>query len=339
MKSIKILNPSYYTTIQDNGRKKYQNNGIPISGSIDLTSNILCNYLVGNPKNYPVIESSYSGLEIQFNDNILFSITGAETTQYLNNKKIDNYTCHLAKKNDILKISKIINGFRYYIGLSGLIESDVYLSSRSTYEKIQIGGFKGRRLNKNDVLKIDLQKINYSLINNNINPNKIIKNYLTNEVRIIESLEIERFTKESLNNFYNSDFEVTNSSDRMGMRLKGDKIINKDKSDIISSPIYPGIIQIPKNGNPIIMLNDCQTTGGYARLGCVIRCDMHILAQKKPGDYLRFKKINLIDAKKEYLRQIKIINNLFKKNDRYNIKINDKIYYVEVEEIENGKNR
>ncbi len=336
MKKIIFLKSGMFTTIQDLGRKNCQKHGIPLCGAVDEDNAKIANLIIGNKMNAPLIEFTYTPPEILFENDLLISITGGNFKPLLNGIPVNNYECTLVKKGDILSFAGLVEGFRGYIGINGEIKAEEVFNSKSTYTKNSFGGYYGNCLKNGDVLEIENNFINENLIGNKLTPEFFGINYNRKKIRVFLTFEHKDFEISTVNSFFNSEYIVSNLSDRMGLRLTGNQIIHKDKADIISSPVFPGVVQVPKDGQPIILLNDCQVTGGYTRLGVVSKIDFSLLSQKKPGDIISFeiadfKEMSFLLKEKErkflnYEKQL-FKTRFFKvtiKNKTYNISIEEK---------------
>lgn len=320
MKGFSILKAGFFTTFQDEGRLGYQDIGMPIGGVMDRLNASMASELVGGQET--LMEATFIGPEIIFHKGMSIGITGG-LIPYLNGKQVPTYTTIKVKSGDLLDL-RPGNGFRAYIGFSDQLILEEAFHSTSTYTKASLGGYKGRKLFKGDLLEV--KEITFDQIYYLSPPERRY------QIRVIKGLEYKRFKNHE--DFFSRSYTITDEMDRMGMRLKG-KAIQADSSDIISSPVIPGTIQIPASGQAIIMLRDAQTIGGYTRIGCVISPDLDALAQMKPGDQVTFKEVTLEEAikiKADYLDQLNQIreNKLIEKR-YYSIKINDKQYDVSVE--------
>jgi len=212
------------------------------------------------------------------------------------------------KPGDVLSFEVITNGCRLYIAFRGGIEVPGVMGSKSTYLRGELGGFKGRALQAGDELNIAdaTSKTEIKSI-----PEEYIFN-IGNEqsIRIIAGTEVSQFTSTGLSTFVNSLYTISSQSDRMGYRLSGPKIGHKAGADILSSGISDGAIQVPGHGEPIIMLADHQTVGGYAKIANVISVDLPVLGQMKPGDRLGFTEVRLDEAHRLLFEQQKKLNSM-----------------------------
>jgi biotin-dependent carboxylase-like uncharacterized protein len=293
MSRIRIITPGMLSTIQDRGRIGYQQYGIPVSGASDRYSLQLANILVGNNRYEGCIEMTMKGAAIVFLSKSTIAITGADMLPILNNNPIRAYETVTVDAGDVLEMNIAQKGLRSYLSIAGGFDLEEIMGSKSTYIRGGFGGYKGRKLKSGDVL--DINPSNFNQIRKI--PVDMIPIYGSDTtLSIIVGTEEECFAEKSIETFLNSSYTITGQSDRMGIRLEGPPIKHIDSADILSSGISEGTIQVPKNGQPIIMMADRQTTGGYTRIANVISTDIPKLAQMKPGDTIHFQKISLSDA-------------------------------------------
>jgi len=289
---IEVLKPGFYTLIQDAGRFAYQEFGMPISGVLDMDSYRLANWLVGNRTGEAVLEIVIQGPKLQFKKDTFIALTGADVSP-----KVDGYTISMYKtirilKGSVLSFGELKNGYRCYLSINGGLTIENEMGSRSTYTYAAIGGLKGRELRKNDVLKLAVQK---RLKIRDIPIEFRTRQFSTMSVRVMEGPEFELLPICDREVLFNQEFTLGHNSNRMGCRLEGTPL-NAIKKEIISSGAVNGTIQLPANGNPIVLLAEAQTTGGYPRIAIIIKADLPLLAQQKPGDKIRFRKVSLEQA-------------------------------------------
>ncbi|WP_456326836.1 5-oxoprolinase subunit C family protein [Palaeococcus sp. (in: euryarchaeotes)] len=294
---IELLKVPSLTTIQDLGRFGYQKLGIPVSGVMDDYSARLANYLVGNDDNAPLIEFVLQGPTMKFYSSTVFAVAG-EADVYLNGVKIEPWRSYWAKRGDVLEVGVLKRGVYGYIAFAGGIKCEKILGSCATYLRAKLGG----ALKAGDKLKLG-----YAILTKKEGkalPDEFKPEYPNeSEIRVILGPQLEHFTKEGIETFLSSPYEVTPNSDRMGYRLEGSKIEHSEKgADIITDAIPLGAIQVPANGKPIIMLADRQTTGGYAKIAVVAKVDVPKVAQTRAGGKLRFKAIS-VEESQELLRK------------------------------------
>lgn len=339
MGQIKIISPGLMTTVQDFGRYGYQQYGVSVSGAMDYVAARLANILAGNDENEGLLEITIIGPKIEFLSDAVIAVTGGDLEPLINDMPIGLNKSVAVKTNDILSFKGIKKGCRCYVAFAGGIDVPVVMGSKSTFLKAGIGGHEGRVLKAGDVLSIGsplpTNIIGIESENFYDYDSGIIK------LRVVLGPQEDFFTDKGIETLFSNEFIVTNNSDRMGYTLEGAKLEHKDSADIISDGIAMGAIQVPSKGNPIIMMADRQTTGGYTKIGNVITVDLPKIAQAKPGDKIVFEKVNFLEAQNLFKQlEEKFVtlkksltnrNNLNIKN--YNIKINDTVYNVSVERI------
>lgn len=292
--SIKVITPGMLSTIQDGGRKGFAAMGFNASGVMDVRSYHIANALVGNFTDEAVIEMTYLGGSFKFLESNYIAITGADMSPKLDGVPVEMYTTVFVKQDETLTFSVAESGMRAYIAVRGGIDVPVIMGSRSTNLKCKLGGLDGRPLKAGDIVPC---RDVYDEFHKHLIHSAPKEDFGSDEitVRVLLGPQDDYFTDHGIKTFLNSTYTVTNESDRMGCKLSGEKIEYKNTVDIISDGIVFGSIQIPRTGNPIIMLADRQTTGGYAKIATVISVDLPLLAQARPGTKVHFK---LIDRQK-----------------------------------------
>jgi len=282
------------TTFQDKGRKNLYHIGIPFSGAMDQRNYQLANSLAGNKVDKPVIEFAYQGPQIKYRgDKINFVVTGDVVFKlFTKNGEIDcncyeTYVIEDGDEIDIISTNKSVYG---YLAIGGDFDLKFQWDSCSINTKANIGSNEGKKLSNN-------QKIN--ILNIKSNQDKKILNYINTRVekiRVIKGTNFDYFSDEGKRLFYEKEFTISKLSDRMGMRLEGVNIKNIVNSNIKSEGLVKGTIQVPADGNPIIMLSDHGTIGGYPKIGVVITADYDKIVQLSPGSKIKFQEIELTDA-------------------------------------------
>ena len=300
--SITVLNPGLLTTVQDLGRVGYQQFGVSVSGVMDPRATTIANILVDNPDGEAVLECTMMGPHLQFNKANVIAITGGDLGATLDGQPVQTYRAIKVEAGQVLRFTAPKKGCRAFIAFAGGLDIPEVMGSRSTHMKAKIGGFQGRKLEKGD--EIGFRAPNPELRNLNIRsmaPEFVPRAEYT--VRVILGPQDDYFTDAGIQTFLSQVYTVTAEFDRMGCRLEGAVIQHKDGGDIISDGIAFGAIQVPSAGNPIIMLGDRQTTGGYTKIANVITADFRILAQLKAGDKVRFEKVSVKAAQDALLAQ------------------------------------
>ena len=298
--NFEVIRPGINTTYQDFGRKNLYHIGVPFSGAMDNRNYLISNKLVNNKMNSAVIEFAYQGPMLKFNgESTTFAITGDVNFSIKRKKnsileKGNSYQTYNLKSGDEIDILSTNRSVYGYLAIAGNIDVKLFGNSCSTNTKAKIGSNNGEKIKKGD-------KIFFSNLSNKTLIKKL--NYINTkieQIRVIRGTNYNYFSKESKNIFFKNEFNVTKLTDRMGMRLEGNKIKNIVDTNIKSEGLIKGTIQIPADGNPIIMLSDHGTIGGYPKIGVVISADYDKLVQIVPGSKIKFKEVSLSDAEKLY---------------------------------------
>ena len=309
MPSVIIRSAGMLTTVQDKGRYGYQRYGMPIAGAMDVFSLQLANALVGNDRNSACLESTFTGPELHFTAEGVIALTGADMGPVVNGMPVSVNKALKVGRGDTLSFSGLKNGFRTYIAFAGGIKVPEVMGSRSTYLRAKIGGFEGRAIAAGDEVPLGEMKGGIREI---VIPDGLVPRYQSEQtVRIISGPEVSCFTIEGIQSFLTSEYKITEKSDRMGYRLSGKSITHTEAgADIISSGISRGTVQVPGNGQPIILMADRQSSGGYTRIACVISADLTLVAQMKPGDVIRFREITIDKAQEIFAERDKLLRKL-----------------------------
>ncbi|MFA9396794.1 MAG: biotin-dependent carboxyltransferase family protein [Clostridiaceae bacterium] len=323
--SITVLTPGILTTIQDCGRNGYQKHGVVVSGAMDTFSMRLANIVIGNDENEGVLEITLAGPSLKITKGNMIAITGANLSPTINDEKIPMGRPIYLNEDSVLKFGKCISGCRSYLSVAGGFDIPIFMGSKSTYLRGKIGGKDGRALKQDDVLEIG-EKGEFSL--NLVEKLKLfndeesfvsvdwyVKNFIVvndepTVIRVFEDRQYKNINKKSIDEFFNSNFSIDIKADRMGYRLNGPKIKLKENLEMISEEVSFGTIQIPPDGNPIILLADRATAGGYPKIAHVASFDILKLVQLKPFDKVQFKKITLKEAENLYLKREKYMEKI-----------------------------
>ena len=291
---FEILRAGINSTFQDLGRKNLYHIGIPFSGAMDNRNYLLANKLTGNDHNDPVIEFAYQGPHLKYHgDKINIAITGDVSFKI---KKGDNlvdgecYKSFILENNDELDVISTNKSVYGYLAINGKFDLKFQWSSCSTNTKANLGSNNGKKLSVKQ--KINIKEINQNFVNRKLS---YINTKIEN-IRVIKGTNFDYFSEESKKIFFKNEFKVSKLSDRMGMRLEGKKIENIVDTNIRSEGLVKGVIQVPADGNPIIMLSDHGTIGGYPKIGVVISADYDKLVQLTPGSRVKFQEVDLNSA-------------------------------------------
>ncbi len=294
--SLKVIIPGALSTIQDAGRHGYQALGFSPSGAADQRALRQANFLVGNNSGEAVVEMTLMGMAVQFASRCLIALTGADMQPHINGKPVDTYRTLEVESGDYLCCGIAKSGCRTYLSVSGGFDLPPVMGSLSTNLKCGIGGFDGRKLKSGDVIPFrkgdgsGLLEKRFSLVKPEY-PSEI-------SLRFVWGPQDDLFDEEAKLSFISGSYRVQPASDRMGLRLEGCALKALGGVDIISDGIALGSVQIPANGQPIVLLADHQTTGGYAKIGTVISTDIPAAAQAIPGNTLKFIPVTVEQAQK-----------------------------------------
>ncbi|MBW1714435.1 MAG: biotin-dependent carboxyltransferase [Deltaproteobacteria bacterium] len=293
MDIFEVIQPGAYTTIQDRGRFEYQQYGVPICGVVDSFAYRVANALVGNSQDQAVLEATVFGPTLKVLNQGLIAVTGGNLSPFLNNAPLPMWESVTIQSGDLIQFKGVKCGCRAYIAVAGGIDVPVVMGSRSTYVAGKIGGIDGRPLAARDRLN---KGKGIAKAGNRV-PSNLIPTYSNDiEIRVILGPQDDYFS-EGVEKFLSSTFKVSHKADRMGYRLEGDMIMHRDgvEKSIISEPSVPGGIQVPPDGQPIILLVE-QTVGGYTKIATIISPDIGKVGQAKPGDRVHFKEVDIEEA-------------------------------------------
>jgi antagonist of KipI len=316
--SLKILKAGMLDSIQDAGRFGYQQFGINPNGAMDRYAAIIANILVGNDTHEAVIEMHFPAPSIFFEQPAMIALSGADFSANINGKPIPLNHAVIVNKNITLQFQTLKNKSRCYLAIKDGIKISKWLNSYSTNLVAEAGGFSGRKLLKDDILELNNKTDSYQLPDKHdfkILPwstNDDFGIQYTEEMMVVPGSEWAWLHKHSQEKFLKNPFFISNNSDRMGYRLASEPLQSTTGSELVSSAVSFGTIQLLPDGQLIILMADHQTTGGYPRIGNVITAYLPMLAQMKAGDKIRFNFTdhqtaeNLILKQQQHLTQLQI---------------------------------
>ena len=293
MEIFEVIQPGAYTTVQDRGRFSYQQFGVPVCGVVDSFAYRVANTLVGNFQGQAALEATIFGPTLKVLNQGFIAVTGGNLSPLINNNPLPMWKSIAIHTDDILQFKGVKNGCRAYIAVTGGIDVPKVMGSRSTYVAGKIGGINGRPLIAGD----RLSKGEGAGKAGNRVPSDLIPIYSHDiEIRVILGPQDDYFS-EGIDKFFASTFKVSTKADRMGYRLEGSPIMQRKaiEKSIISEPSVPGGIQVPPDGQPIILLVE-QTVGGYTKIATVISSDIGKVGQAKPGDQIHFRQVEIDKA-------------------------------------------
>ena len=314
--SLTIIKPGLLDTVQDLGRTGYGRLGINAGGVMDRYAAQVANMLVGNDTLEAVIEIHFPGAQFLFEQNALVSVTGADFTAMLNDEQIPLWHPLVVRKNAVLHFPKLQSGSRCYLAVHGGFCVNKWLNSYSTHLKAGAGGFKGRRLEKGDELPFKESCIYFAGLLKQGREFEVLKWQVDtgntykhpNEICIIKGNEWDQLTAQSQQILLEDNFTIHPFSDRMGYQLKGADLKREQNTELVSSGVSFGTIQLLPGGQLIVLMADHQTTGGYPRVGHVISAHLPKLAQLRPSDCIHFKMTDIATAEDLLISQQQELN-------------------------------
>ncbi|MFC8688653.1 biotin-dependent carboxyltransferase family protein [Brevibacillus porteri] len=311
--SVEVVSPGLCTTVQDLGRYGFQRHGVNVGGAMDALAVQMVNMLVGNHRDEAVLELTMKGPTLLFQKDMLIAVCGGDLSPTINKKPVKSNRAVWVKSGSILQFSHAKQGCRAYLAVAGGWDVPIVMRSRSTNLRAGFGGLAGRMLQAGDRLEHNppssfslylakqLEKkagaAAFSYMDWFI-PSSNFTHTRDSVVRVIRGDQFDDFTAESRQSFFEQAFQVTPQSDRMGYRLTGPTLALTSPLELISAAVTMGTIQVPPDGQPIILMADRQTIGGYPKIGYVATVDLPIIAQLRPGETMRFQEISLYDAQR-----------------------------------------
>lgn len=314
---LKILKSGLQTSVQDLGRTGFQKYGVIASGVMDPFAHRLANLLVGNAEQAATLEITLVGPTIEFTEDAVIALCGGDLSPQIDGVTVTMWRMHIINKGSTLTFGKPVIGARSYLAVSGGIDVPEIMGSKSTYLRAGIGGFCGRALKKGDEIPTGsmTQQQSKAFQHNSENDfdwlSPPARYFEEPVIRMIKGKQFDLFSEASKKRIFNDTFTVSSDSDRMGYRLEGAGLALEHPTELISEAVAFGSVQVPADGNPIVLLADRQTTGGYPKIGQIISVDLPLISQLKQGQKLRFKEISLLDAQQrlieqeQYIRQLK----------------------------------
>jgi antagonist of KipI len=282
---VTVIRAGMLTTVQDLGRRGHLAEGVPFGGAADPFALRVANMLVGNPEDSPALEITLTGPEIEFPEPAWVAVCGARF------EDVPAWRPIRVERGGRIRFGKRLQGCRAYLSVSGGFDVEKVLGGRGTFLASAIGGFKGRPLRDGDVIRsVDCER---NLAGHWTLDERMFPRYSREpNVRVIAGTHAAEFG----DLLFSGRFGVTARSNRMGIRLDGPRLARSGGGDLVSTAVAPGTIQVPPDGNPIVLMADAQTLGGYPRVAHVVSVDIPLLAQLAPGDGVRFATTTLSEA-------------------------------------------
>ncbi|MCG8706961.1 biotin-dependent carboxyltransferase family protein [Brenneria sp. 4F2] len=301
---LKIIHAGLYTSVQDAGRFGFRRLGISQAGALDIPALKLANLLVANAENTAALEITLGKFVATFTSPCWIALTGADCHAELDGKPLWTGWRFAVKVGQTLQMHLPRHGMRSYLALSGGIKVPEILGSCSTDLKAGFGGFAGRLLVDGDQLELGRPA---RLPSGKIGVKQLL---FGNRVRALPGPEYKEFSRDAQEKFWQTPWHLSPQSNRMGYRLQGPALYRTTQREMSSHGLLPGVVQVPHNGHPIVLLADAQTTGGYPRIACVIDADLYHLAQIRLGEPVHFVRCTLAEAQhaaqqqRRYLEQL-----------------------------------
>lgn len=281
---INVLKPGFYSSIQDGGRFGYQDYGVPISGAMDKKAFHLANALLGNDENLPALELTMTGCKLEFDCSTRICITGANMNPIINGVAFKNNKPIVVGAGDELNFGKLESGFRAYLAVMGGFKTEIVMGSSSMYK----GVTKDFILKKGDFLDIKPIAEDHASTHSSI---RASTSYITNStIEVYKGLEFHLLSKEQQALLFNNKFTISKDNNRMAYQLE--EPLENTLKPIITAPVLPGTVQLTPSGKLIVLMRDCQTTGGYPRILQLQESAINTLSQKYTGNNIRLKLIN-----------------------------------------------
>jgi len=281
MGKITVIKPGFYTTVHDEGRFGFAHLRVPVAGAMDRTSFQLANHLLRNPLEAACLEMTMQGAVLEFNEDTQIILCGAEGAISCNGTRMRLNTVLPIHAGDVVEIGNFMDGQRMYMAIRGGITSEITLNSRSYYKGIT----SHYRVKKGDQIPYGHAPFMGQPDNAHVKLRKWTKKYSSLEA--YPGPEITQLRTETMDRLFQMDFSISTVQDRMGIQLN--ELIPNHQKEILTSPVYPGTVQLTPSGKLIILMRDAQVTGGYPRILQLQEEAISLLAQKKPGQWIRFK--------------------------------------------------
>ena len=290
---IRVKNPGMFSTIQDFGRYGYTHLGISIVGAADRLSLRIANLLVGNEENAPALEMTLLGATLEFEERQIVALAGADCDAKVGTSPVRLGEAVEVSAGGVLKCGGVKTGARSYLAVQGGFGVPAVMGSTATDVRGQFGGFQGRRLKAGDLLPV---REGRGGRNRRLKPGVLDAVYRHDVMRLTRGAQQEWFGPEAFEVLFTSPYAISDQSDRTGLRLKGPPLQPREQSQLLTDGIPLGAMQVPQDGQPIILFVDQQTTGGYPKIANVIMADMHHVGQLRPHEQVRFQEVSIAQA-------------------------------------------
>jgi biotin-dependent carboxylase-like uncharacterized protein len=306
--TIRVAKPGFFTTVQDLGRYGYAHLGISPAGAADPLSFRIANLLVGNDENVPALEMTLLGATLEFEESAIVALTGASCECKAGFAQVPANAAFDLPAGAALKCASMTTGARCYLSVQGGFDTPLVMGSASTFVAAHFGGFKGRRLQSGDVLQVRQHR---SFRVRSLRPGALDSLRAPRPLRVTKGAQQDWFGPEAFEKLFSSAYIVSEQSDRRGLRLKGEAVRPREQSELLTDGIPLGAIQVPQDGQPIILFVDQQTTGGYPKIANVIAADVHRVGQLRPRDEVRLVEVSIAEAVQALAEQERWLREIF----------------------------
>ncbi|WP_159886437.1 5-oxoprolinase subunit C family protein [Paenibacillus puerhi] len=328
--SLQVMRPGMLTTVQDLGRTGKQRYGVVVGGAMDPVSLRIANLLVGNEEGEAALEITVIGPTLAVRDDLVLACCGGDLSPTIDGQPLPQWRPVLVRKGSVIKFGACRYGSRAYLAVAGGLDVPLILGSRSTYVRGGLGGFEGRALAAGDVLNLRAPgELSCRLAGSMakrlgaeesfacspwyVDPPVSLHLLGRGEpvvVRAMRGADFNSLKEDSRERFFAQIFQLSTQSDRMGYRLHGSPLEQEEKTERLSEAVSRGTVQLPPEGQPILLMADRQTTGGYPRIAHVASVDIPLLSQLQPGQKLGIREISLGEAERLYIRQEQELNRI-----------------------------
>lgn len=304
-----VTKPGLQSTLQGQPRRGHRHLGIPYAGPADPLSHALANRLVGNALTATALEITYGGFAAELREDCSVAITGAHGQFFASGTAMPAHTTLHLKAGDEIEVTPCEHGMRAYLAIHSGFQAEMFFGSSSTYLPAQFGGFEGRALKAGDKLSANRSAVIGSTIETPPDYRPTFSNAVG--LRACTSGESNLLNKQDRTLLFEETFVAGRQATRMGIAMTGHKLSPNSDGKMKSAPVFPGTIQCPPSGTPVMLLCDAQTTGGYPRIASIARCDRHLLGQIRPGDHIQLLERSPEAALRDFSAKQKQLNDWF----------------------------
>ena len=303
---ITITRAPPYLTVQDGGRQHSRSLGVPRGGAMDMFALRTVNAVAGNPLDAGALEWALGGGAVRFDRDCIFAVGGATARATVAGKDIAPWTTSFARAGDDLVVGQITSGRFLYLAWDGGIDVPSLLGSRSTYLPGRFGGYEGRMLKSGDSVRLGAKPNTHPALGFHAAAD-LMPRYDSGIVHVTAGTQVDLFGESEIRTLTESEYRISTASDRTGYKLEGPPLTNS-LGTLPSEAGCPGAIQVPGDGQPIALMADAPTIGGYPKIAIVSEADLPIMAQRRPGESIRFQLITIDQSQRALKRRLSDIH-------------------------------